>query len=402
MKRRPRTSVHIYQGPMLNESRIFKETRAIVDRGLADRCLLIAFWEPGLRETEEMDSTRCIWRVRLRARSLPPGIARSALALLEWYLRILVRLARERVTAVHAHSIFVLPLGALLRLLKRAPLVYDAHELETETLGMRGARQRIAKRAERALMRFVDWTIVVTPSIAAWYREAYGTKRVTTIRNIPERRNLPAGRGGKLRARIGARDGDLLFLYLGSLAPGRGVELLLEACERLPEDRRLVFLGSGSLEGAIREAAGRHRNVHHVPSVPTHEVLEYAVDADVGLTVADGDCLSYRYSLSNKFFEYLMCGLPVIVSEHLVAMREILEPNRAGWTMPVAPLALAEFLGGLSPSEVRDRAANARAVGERLSWDAEITPLVDIYGSIGAHRPAGPLARSTRDASLQP
>ncbi len=57
-----RISAHLYQSTFRNESRILKETRSLVDSGIADHCYIAAMWEPGLLEYEELDPERHVIR----------------------------------------------------------------------------------------------------------------------------------------------------------------------------------------------------------------------------------------------------------------------------------------------------------------------------------------------------
>ena len=104
-----------------------------------------------------------------------------------------------------------------------AVFAYNAHELETETVGSAGLRQRLQRVIERHYIRRADVVSVVNESIAQWYREAYpGVDPVVVT-------NAPTGTGGviDLRARLGIPEGELLYLHSGYLAPGRNIPLIL-------------------------------------------------------------------------------------------------------------------------------------------------------------------------------
>jgi glycosyltransferase involved in cell wall biosynthesis len=58
----------------------------------------------------------------------------------------------------------------------------------------------------------------------------------------------------------------------------------------------------------------QHANVHVLPSVPLEEVWEYTCSADVGVVLTQPICLSYKYSESNKVYEYMVAGLPILAS----------------------------------------------------------------------------------------
>ena len=81
-------------------------------------------------------------------------------------MRVYRRYARTPLTIVNAHSVSVLPVCAALARRHGATLVYDTHELETETVASRGLQQRIFKVLERRLIRSCALVLTVDESIA--------------------------------------------------------------------------------------------------------------------------------------------------------------------------------------------------------------------------------------------
>ena len=82
----------------------------------------------------------------------------------------------NNIDIINAHSVSLLPTGALIKWFCGAKLVYDPHELETETTEKRGLSKLIAKIIERGLIPFVDMTIVVGEGIEDWYRDKYRSR----------------------------------------------------------------------------------------------------------------------------------------------------------------------------------------------------------------------------------
>src|SRR5687767_7786703 len=148
---------------------MLRQTQSLVESGLFDRIEIGAMWRPGLPEEEWLDAKRHVWRVRLWTARLP-GTPGKALRFLEWYLRLLIRYRRTDFAFVNCHSLSALPLGVLFQLLRGSGVIYDTHELETETQSSVGVRRRLAKLVEKSLIRRAHVIFVVTESIADWYR----------------------------------------------------------------------------------------------------------------------------------------------------------------------------------------------------------------------------------------
>jgi Glycosyltransferase Family 4 len=171
------TNIHLYPSDFTHETRILRITGSLRQARVFDGIHIVAAHRDGLPETEALDETRDVWRVRTRFARVRQGNVWKALKLLEWSLRILWRFRGVRIECINSHSLSTLPLGVLFKLLKGSKLVYDTHELETETFGNTGLRQRVSRSLERHLVRFVDALPVTSDGHASWYRREYGLDR---------------------------------------------------------------------------------------------------------------------------------------------------------------------------------------------------------------------------------
>jgi glycosyltransferase involved in cell wall biosynthesis len=210
---------------------------------------------------------------------------------------------------------------------------------------------------------------------------------VRAIPNYPEETAPRAVRG--LRDLPGAerlRADRPLVLYLGALLPGRGIEQLIEAMTAVEAD--LVLLGEGFHKESVEEKArmlGVGDRVHVLDPVPLDEVVDYAASADVGVSPIVPSCLSYRYSLPNKVFQYMAARLPVVASD-FPQIRDVIEGSGAGLVVDTTrPTELAAALRQLLANRERAMEMGERgqaAVAERYNWSVAATDLVDVYRSV--------------------
>ena len=298
-----------------------------------------------------------------------------------WYVGVLWALRGMKVICFNCHSLPVLPLSVLVKFWKRCVLVYDPHELETETAGLRGRRQWLARRVESALIGRADTVCVVNRSIADWYAGRYRLKQVWVVRNVPYRSEPEPVRTGALRRAVGLAPEAQLFLYQGLLAPGRGVGLLIDAFSGML-DRHLVFMGYGELEGRIREAAAQHANIHFMPAVPPGQVKDYTVDADVGISLIENVCLSYYLCLPNKLFEYAACGVPAVVSD-FPEMGRFVDEYDCGWKVAPDAQVLRRLMQCLTAAELAAKRANTQGSSRLYCWQEEEKMLLAMYQALG-------------------
>ncbi|MGE0755928.1 MAG: glycosyltransferase family 4 protein [Pirellulaceae bacterium] len=377
-------NVHVYQTPCTHESRILKITKFLARHGHFERIVIAATWHEGLSEREQLDERREVVRVRARHCSTGHGALGKVTRALEWQARVAHLIWRIRPTCLNCHNVWLLPLCIVLKWLCRCRLIYDTHELETETSASHGVRRLVVKLIERMGIRAADAVVVVGETIGEWYRHAYSLPQVYVVRNLPPAREsiLPSSR---LRTAVGLSEGEVLCLYQGVLGKGRGIPVLLKAFESLPSHIHLVFLGYGAFQEQIVQTAARHANVHFLPAVPPDELAAWTAGADLGVSLIEDISLSYRYCLPNKFFEYLQAGVPVLASS-LPEMRALIDQHACGWHVAPDASEIASLLRGLHPSDLRRCRCHAVACSGQYTWEREERVLFDLYGRLALLR----------------
>ena len=196
----------LYPSDLASPGRLVKIARSL--SLLFSQTHVVGIDQGALPTDEAVAPTVHLTRIRGASLGAPLGGLRVVAA---WGARVYRRFACERVAAVSAQNLFLLPLAHALARRTGAVFAYNAHELETETVGSAGLRQRLQRVIERRYIRRADVVSVVNESIAQWYREAYpGVDPVVVT-------NAPTGAEGviDLRARLGIPEGALLYLHCG-------------------------------------------------------------------------------------------------------------------------------------------------------------------------------------------
>jgi glycosyltransferase involved in cell wall biosynthesis len=358
------------------DSRVRREARALAEAGHA---VTVVELDPGAGG--ELDGFA-------RVSASPPPWVRRALPFQLYRVvflgAFLVRLLRLRPDVVHAHDAAMLLPGLLGARLTRARLVYDSHELATGVPYRTAGWARFVSTIERLGVPRCAAVITVSDGIAERLRGRHGLQtRPTVVRNVSDL-TPPRNPTGVLRGRLGIGNSPLI-LHQGASAPDRGGEELIQAMAALPH-AHLAFLGSSPFPGfedRLRElavAVNVANRVHFLPSVPLSELLDWTADADVGVSMLQDTCENHRLALPNKLFEYLVAGVPVVVSD-LPEVARLVREEKVGWTVPPADASgiadtLGEALAGGRDPALRER---VRAVGARYAWASERRRLEAVY-----------------------
>ncbi len=297
------------------------------------------------------------------------------------YLEFVVRVAwRHRsVDVVHCNDLNALPVGLLIKLLgHNVKVVYDCHEYETEINGLKGFEKTAKRWLERWLIRYADAVLIVSDSIAREYARLYAIPAPHLVMNCPlfveqVKHNL-------FRERFGIRPDQLIFLYQGGLSKGRGIEILLDAFAQRPDDRCvLVCMGYGPLKSTVQAFVQRSAVIFYHPAVDQKVLLDHTSSADFGVSFIEDTCLSYRYCLPNKIFEYLMAGIPVLTS-NLFEMRRLVESESVGLVAESNDskgfIRALESALELDREEMREKVLRVR---QRFCWEEQEKVLGDVY-----------------------
>lgn len=351
-----------------NDSRVLRACDSLVAAGYA--VTVGALHEAGLPESEKVGAID-VERVALHTRGWSKWRPVQVLKYAEWVVRVVQRFRGYDI--VHCNDINTLPAGVLLKALSRgnARIVYDAHEFESNRkAGQSRVSIRSLQMLEGFLIRFADKVITVSDGIADEYARIYQIDRPDVVMNVPWLQQ--ASSDDRFRHRFGLRQDQIIFLTQGVLSPNRGIEIMLDTFAAMADDSRvLVIMGSGVLESRVRSYAQRSANIFHHPAVPPDQVIAHTVAADYGIALIRGASFSYQHCLPNKLFEYLMAGLPVIVSD-LPEMRAVVERMNLGVvceTFSVAALSGAcDTLIGLDQAMLGRNVATARAT---FNWDTQ-------------------------------
>lgn len=284
---------------------------------------------------------------------------------------------RERPVLVHANDWNTMWSGLAIKLVCRARLVYDSHELWADRNGRWEWRPWLVV-SEALFTRAADAIVTASPGYADALAARYRMGRPTVIRNIPE---SPAEASGD----HDPRDPSLL-VYVGGILPGRGLEQTIDALALAPAIRlRAVGPGAPTYLAQLIERARRtgvDDRLELAPPVPPGAVTSLLEGASAGLCLIQPVCRSYELTLPNKLFEYAAAGVPVLASD-LPVLAGIVRGDSLGEVVPPSdPRGIAAGLERLmEPRRRSETARHIRAFARANDWRSESRTLAALYMS---------------------
>ncbi|NWJ98435.1 MAG: glycosyltransferase [Chloroflexi bacterium] len=207
--------------------------------------------------------------------------------------------------------------------------------------------------------------------------------------DLSEYETLPE-RGSFRQKYLNGYEGPLV-LYLGRLAPKKGLELLIEAMalvlQQVPE-ARLVIAGAADpphFEEKVRDWVKKNsieNSIIMTGLIQYHKKLNAFVDADLFVLP------SHAENFSSAMFEAMASRLPVVVSESLNLAPEVKKAG-AGLVLPrQAPLFAEGIITLLRDAKLRqEMGENGHRLAELYTWDSTGDKISRTFKAILDHNP---------------
>ncbi len=358
-----------------NDNRVYRMAKSLSQHGFPTT---VVAWKKGdVAEKENFNGVEVERVVVSSDKWQRLNIIIGAIQYFEFAFRVISRY--RKVDAWHCNDYEAFVIGVLAKITRpRLKLIYDCHELESHRNG-KGAFMRFAIRTiEKLFISWAELVITVSPSIQEFYKRKYNLSFVALVRNLPN--EMQVSHSNTLREKLDLKDDQRVFLYQGMLAKGRGIEVLLNAFEsRKTTDAVIVFMGFGALKEQIEAFAARNKNIFFVPAVSYAEIPLYTGSADVGVNSVEPTCLSYKYSLPNKLFEYIQSEIPVITNP-LPDCAALVNEYKVGRVIPVWNVAaINEVVDEMMKYELSVYQEHLKSAKKVLNWECEEKIFVEAY-----------------------
>lgn len=369
------------------DNRVLRAANTLQESGY--NVIVLAYFKEGLSEEEYTGNGLIIKRIKIKIISIPIKQIRNLIMHLVWKRAARTFAESFKPEFIHCHVYNTLFLGKFCKKKFRSKVIYDNHEYFQDLKYLHRYpiifRKWIARYEIRALQKFVDEMIVVSPGIAEAYAPVFN-KSINIIRNIPDQTvlfgsNNTAPYYVTKFLTTQKLEGRKLLLYLGTnTQKGRGMDFIFKLVSALPEEYGLVIFGPRNEDELLylRQKAideGINDRFGAFLSIPLPALYKISSFFYMGLSLIEPIYFSYLHSLPNKLFEYLSMGLPVISSE-IPDQADLVGRNNVGL---VIPFDILRAKGIILESETITFNPDMKSL---FTWEAEKEQLLSLYESI--------------------
>lgn len=257
-------------------------------------------------------------------------------------------------------------------------VAFDIEDWYSEDLLPVAKKERPVKLLQQVeSIALTKGTYVTTTSntLANVLAKQYGSKTPVVIYNVfPPLKNTFANKTFAAPVK--------LFWFSQTIGPGRGLEKFIKLLNNLKEEVQLHLLGA--VNEAYKNQLGlliaKQHYIYFHPLVPENDLMRKIASFDIGLALESSDIASRDNTITNKFFQYLQAGLPIIATE-TAGQLEGFEHFKPGVLIPQSPndaaiKTLAKWL--TNPQEIALAAERAKQAALYYNWENESKKLIQL------------------------
>lgn len=261
--------------------------------------------------------------------------------------------------------------------IRNKKIVFDAHEYFSESTEIinKPFVKSIWQKVEQFAIPKVDIAYTVCDSLANIFTKQYN-KPFAVIRNVPFSN----------KEHLSINENNKYLLYQGNLNIGRGLEEILLTMIYI-NDIPLYIIGDGIMKPKLEAIIQKYQlqeKVFLLGRKTPEEIITYTQNAYIGINLLENRGLSYYYSLSNKFFDYIQASIPQIA----IAFPEYIHYNKQyNVAVMVNNLEIHTIVDALNELIKNDNdyivyKLNCIEAAKELNWEKESEKLILLYQNL--------------------
>jgi glycogen synthase len=287
---------------------------------------------------------------------------------------------KVRCDLVVAHDYYTAPIASRLAQLSNGKFTVDCHEFSYEQY----MHDPNWIKRERAWVHAIEKRFLPKASVVTTVCDGIADALKTTYR-LPQRPTVVRSTAFYHDLPFRPASGTIRVLYHGNVSPMRGLEQTIESVPLWRPEFEFIIRGPGpddyisELNALAEKLAVSHR-VRIDPPVAFNDMVPRANEADIGFFVQPDISLQKRFTLPNKFFEYVQARLALCVGD-LPEMARLVREHDLGSLVPsITPEGIAAAINDFTSDKIDYYKQQSMKAAQTLSWQNEAAVMLSAYG----------------------
>jgi glycosyltransferase involved in cell wall biosynthesis len=279
---------------------------------------------------------------------------------------------------LYAHDIWTVLPALVAAKIKKIPVIYDAHEINSEQGDPTKLYNRIIHKMEVWLIPKIDQVIVPNYQRARLVKEEWRLNtHIDIIKNCPPL--IEIATSNRIRDELGWSDDINVVLYHGSFLEWRNLEKLILSVQYYIASTRLVLIGKRNeyFTNTLSKLIKDHDltpSIGVIGYIPHDEIWEYISSADIGVVIYKNSNLNNYYCSPLKLYEYVMARIPVVACD-FPPIRDFINYYPVGLTFDAEdPKSIAQSVNRLLLMKENERMGMHEAMNiarSEFNWEVE-------------------------------
>lgn len=309
-----KTVLMLLNNEFIADNRVEREISALINNGYT---IELICWD---REKKQLQNEIREGRKLIITRIGPHAKrGKGSLYLLYKYLLLNLGLIKvslhKKFDIIHCHNIATILAGRIIKLIRKKPLIYDAHEV----LGLLNQRlfngaDKIIHNVERILAKIADIVFVPTPGVISLFKQRGYKNNIICIENFPTKEYF------KDITRIRVSKDKIVVGYIGTIGELKNINIIIDIIDNFnKEGKKIKLLIAGPISSNYDNEffnllKDKEYICEYLGVIPAKEVQNIYQKIDISINIP-GPVVGYIYGYPSKLFEAMAAGIPTIHSD---------------------------------------------------------------------------------------
>tara|TARA_R110001583_G_scaffold56717_1_gene170923 strand:+ start:12973 stop:14118 length:1146 start_codon:yes stop_codon:yes gene_type:complete len=368
----------IVSNSLRKDPRVIKQIKCALDEGIDVH--FIGFRDK-FYSKDFLDSVGCQYSiVDLGDKFVGPlkSIYKKVVRRFYYYYGPIKYMIRIKPDVIHANDFDTLIQAYIASKIVGSKILYDSHEVCAENIGIadKKIQKKIITTIEKYIVKRIDAMVSVSNAAADYFSRKYKIKIPEVITNVPYKSNIEF-----LEINY---TGSFEVLYQGLMLKGRGYHEFVNSGVFIDNNIKLIIRGYGSIEDDLRSIIfnkNLESKVRFDGPVEIKDIVLKASHSHLGIVLTQPVNINFKLTVSNKIFEYIQAGLPVLMSD-IPEHRYLNKKFDFGIILyDFSPKGIAKSINDLAldKQEYYRLRNNVIKAAETLCWENESVKLTDLY-----------------------
>ncbi len=267
---------------------------------------------------------------------------------------------------------FIIP---VLSILGKGKKIIDIRDLTWEYIEGNSRFKRFIKNAISKLMErsvnAYDYICVTNDYEKEWVVKSSENRNIVKIAN-----GIEESRFEELSQITINKDIPFTITYIGNIAVGQNVQVLVDAAKDIP-DVRVHIVGEGTKYKSLKEYVKRNKikNVEFFGKVSRDEILEFYQNSSLLYAQLNED---FKTAMPSKLYEYAATGLPILYGGVGEAVKFVQRLENTKTILPNNPKLVKEAILEMKDKEYEISTHNREIVKENFIRETQSAKILDI------------------------